>query len=234
VWFLFFFENSVNKKKIEREDDFNSIMNKKNKTKKENKRKQKKQKMMKKIVLAGGGGVGKSSLTIRACFDQFVEEYDPTLEDSHQLTLKLDDDRVERVSILDTAGQEEFSALHDQWWRGGDGFVVVFSITDAGSFEEAQAFRESILRSKDEDTVPMVLVGSKSDLESERAVPRQDAEALANEWRVPYIECSAVLGGNLIPSVFATALRETHKHEAELDRLAARKTKKKHSACNIL
>jgi GTPase KRas protein len=72
--------------------------------------------------------------------------------------------------ILDTAGQEEYSAMRDQYMRTGQGFVMVYSITSRSSFDEINAFREQILRVKDKDTVPMVLAGNKCDLATERQV----------------------------------------------------------------
>eukprot|EP00968_Pinguiococcus_pyrenoidosus_P011283 scaffold903_cov262-Pinguiococcus_pyrenoidosus.AAC.18 len=71
-----------------------------------------------KLVVLGGGGVGKSALTIRLITDNFLEEYDPTIEDSYRKTMKIDG--IEAVlDILDTAGQEEYSSMQDQWIREG-------------------------------------------------------------------------------------------------------------------
>ena len=54
--------------------------------------------------------------------------------------------------------------------RTGQGFLLVFAITSRSSFDEVNTFREQILRVKDKDRVPMVLVGNKCDLETERQV----------------------------------------------------------------
>jgi len=79
------------------------------------------------------------------------------------------------LEILDTAGQEEYKALRDQYMRQADGFLCVYSIIDKKSFTELNEFVEQILRVKDKDTYPMVLCGNKCDLESERMVTRQEA-----------------------------------------------------------
>lgn len=81
--------------------------------------------------------------------------------------------------ILDTAGQEEYSAMRDQYMRTGQGFVMVYSITSRSSFDEINAFREQILRVKDKDTVPMVLAGNKCDLATERQVTTNEGQELA-------------------------------------------------------
>ena len=80
------------------------------------------------------------------------------------------DDETCLLDILDTAGQEEYSAMRDQYMRTGQGFLMVFSITSRSSFDEITSFREQILRVKDADKAPMVLVANKSDLENERQV----------------------------------------------------------------
>lgn len=69
------------------------------------------------------------------------------------------------MEILDTAGQEEYTAyvefnsrLRDQWIRDGEGFLLVYSITSKSTFERVDRFKEQILRVKDTNSAPMVLV----------------------------------------------------------------------------
>ncbi|GFS31787.1 ras-related protein R-Ras2 [Trichonephila inaurata madagascariensis] len=83
-----------------------------------------------KLVVVGGGGVGKSALTIRFIQSYFVVDYDPTIEDSYTKQCVIDG-QVARLDILDTAGQEEFSAMREQYMRSGEGFLLVFSVTDS-------------------------------------------------------------------------------------------------------
>lgn len=72
--------------------------------------------------------------------------------------------------VLDTAGQEEFSAMREQYMRSGEGFLLVFSLTDYNSFAEISKFQKQILRVKDRDEFPMLLVGNKCDLQQQRRV----------------------------------------------------------------
>lgn len=72
--------------------------------------------------------------------------------------------------VLDTAGQEEFSAMREQYMRSGEGFLLVFSLTDYNSFAEISKFQKQILRVKDRDEFPMLLVGNKCDLQQQRQV----------------------------------------------------------------
>merc|ERR1712137_1153044 len=69
-----------------------------------------------KLVIVGGGGVGKSALTIQLIQNHFIDEYDPTIEDSYRKQVTIDDETC-LLDILDTAGQEEYSAMRDQYMR---------------------------------------------------------------------------------------------------------------------
>ncbi|KAJ8390929.1 hypothetical protein AAFF_G00098490 [Aldrovandia affinis] len=116
-----------------------------------------------KLVVVGAGGVGKSALTIQLIQNHFVDEYDPTIEDSYRKQVVIDGETC-LLDILDTAGQEEYSAMRDQYMRTGEGFLCVFAINNTKSFEDIHQYREQIKRVKDSDDVPMVLVGNKCDL----------------------------------------------------------------------
>jgi GTPase KRas protein len=113
----------------------------------------------------------------------FVDEYDPTIEGTHPLSLRLNqdsyrkqcviDDEVALLDVLDTAGQEEYSAMREQYMRTGEGFLLVYSITSRSSFEEISTFQQQILRVKDRDSYPIIIVANKADLEHERQVSSQ-------------------------------------------------------------
>jgi len=143
------------------------------------------------IVVVGAGGVGKSALTVRFIQGTFVQKYDPTIEDSYRKQVEIDA-KACMLDIMDTAGQEEYSALRDQYMKTGEGFVLVYSITSSNSFEAAAKLRTSILRIKEDiPDVPIILVGNKCDVESERAVPTDDGRKAAERWTSGFIECSA-------------------------------------------
>ena len=83
--------------------------------------------------------------------------------------------------------------MREQYMRAGQGFLLVFSVTERSSFEELAKFHQQILRVKDRDEFPILIVANKSDLELGRAVSREEAENLARQLRVPLIESSAKL-----------------------------------------
>ncbi|XP_068247281.1 ras-like protein 2 [Palaemon carinicauda] len=165
-----------------------------------------------KIVVVGGGGVGKSAITIQFIQSYFATDYDPTIEDSYTKQCVIDD-VVAKLDILDTAGQEEFSAMREQYMRSGEGFLLVFSVTDRNSFEELIRFHKQILRVKDRDEFPMLMVANKADLEHQRVTSTEEAHTLARQLKIPYIECSAKNRTN-IDQTFYELVRIVRKFQA--------------------
>ncbi|KAL6059072.1 hypothetical protein STEG23_024065 [Scotinomys teguina] len=115
-----------------------------------------------KFVVVGAGGVGKSALTIQLVQCHFVDEYDPTIEDSYWKQVVIDGETC-LLDILDIAGQEEYSAMQDQYMRMGEGFLCVFALNNTKSFEDIHQYREQIKR---------------------------QAQDLAHSYGIPYIETS--------------------------------------------
>ncbi|KAK6082621.1 Ras-like protein [Seiridium cupressi] len=167
-----------------------------------------------KLVVVGGGGVGKSCLTIQLIQSHFVDEYDPTIEDSYRKQCVIDDE-VALLDVLDTAGQEEYSAMREQYMRTGEGFLLVYSITSRQSFDEITTFQQQILRVKDKDYFPMVVVGNKCDLENEREVTRQEGENLAKSFGCKFIETSAKSRIN-VDKAFYDIVREIRRYNREM------------------
>ncbi|GMT15098.1 hypothetical protein PFISCL1PPCAC_6395 [Pristionchus fissidentatus] len=149
-----------------------------------------------KLVVVGGGGVGKSALTIQFIQRYFVSDYDPTIEDSYRKQCFVDDD-ICQLEVLDTAGQEEFSTMREQYLRSGHGFLIVFAVSDKNSFSEVEQLHKLISRVKDRDDFPILLVGNKADLETDRHVLREEGEEMARRLHVPYVECSAKMRMNV-------------------------------------
>eukprot|EP00735_Rhodelphis_limneticus_P001115 TRINITY_DN11674_c0_g1::TRINITY_DN11674_c0_g1_i1::g.17487::m.17487 TRINITY_DN11674_c0_g1::TRINITY_DN11674_c0_g1_i1::g.17487 ORF type:complete len:188 (-),score=67.12,sp/P03967/RASD_DICDI/79.14/3e-102,Ras/PF00071.17/1.4e-59,Miro/PF08477.8/1.6e-18,Arf/PF00025.16/7.1e-10,GTP_EFTU/PF00009.22/7.8e-06,MMR_HSR1/PF01926.18/8.6e-05,FeoB_N/PF02421.13/0.012,Septin/PF00735.13/0.088,Septin/PF00735.13/9e+02,AAA_25/PF13481.1/0.13,AAA_25/PF13481.1/8.3e+02,ATP_bind_1/PF03029.12/84,ATP_bind_1/PF03029.12/0.35,DUF2 len=179
-----------------------------------------------KLVIVGGGGVGKSALTIQLIQNHFIDEYDPTIEDSYRKQVTIDDETC-LLDILDTAGQEEYSAMRDQYMRTGQGFLCVYSITSRGSFEEIASFREQILRVKDADKVPMVIVGNKVDLEHDRQVTTVEGKDLAKSYGCPFLETSAKARINVEDAFYELVreIRRFNKSNEESNKKSGKKSK---------
>ncbi|GAB5591391.1 hypothetical protein Unana1_06291 [Umbelopsis nana] len=182
-----------------------------------------------KVIMVGSGGVGKSALTLQYMYGDFVEEYDPTKADSYRKKVVLDGQECQ-IDILDTAGQEEYAAIRDNYYRSGEGFLCVFSVCEHESFEHTQEFRDQIGRVLDDETVPFILVGNKVDLEHLRRVSSNEASALASEWNCPYIETSAKTRQN-VDQVYTQLMRKIRERKETLQRAEAKSKKGK---CLIL
>ncbi|KAI4165462.1 MAG: hypothetical protein LQ342_000872 [Letrouitia transgressa] len=167
-----------------------------------------------KLVVVGGGGVGKSCLTIQLIQSHFVDEYDPTIEDSYRKQCVIDEE-VALLDVLDTAGQEEYSAMREQYMRTGEGFLLVYSITSRQSFEEILTFQQQILRVKDKDYFPIIIVGNKCDLDAERQVSKQEGQDLARQFGCAFIETSAKSRIN-VDNAFYDIVREIRRYNKEM------------------
>src|ERR1700761_1647084 len=80
--------------------------------------------------------------------NRFVESYDPTASDSYQKHVVIDQESCV-LEVLDTAGQEQYMGLGDEWIRDGEGFILVYSITCRDSFEGVTRFHRQILAAKE-------------------------------------------------------------------------------------
>uniref|UniRef100_A0A7S1JEF5 Uncharacterized protein n=1 Tax=Eutreptiella gymnastica TaxID=73025 RepID=A0A7S1JEF5_9EUGL len=162
-----------------------------------------------KIVVLGCARVGKTAVTRQMTEDKFVPDYYPTVDQTHYKTIKVRGEEY-LLTLLDTAGQDDTSLFQPRYTIATDGYVIVYSIDDAYSFDIAQMLYERIHEYVVDGVV--VLVGNKSDLEKNRQVPTEQAGALAQEWKCPFLECSAKRKEN-IQKVFTTVLEEILKRE---------------------
>jgi Ras-related protein Rap-1B len=143
--------------------------------------------------------------------NEWIESYDPTIEDSYRTQVQVDGRQV-MLEILDTAGTEQFVAMRDLYMKTGQGFLLVFSIASPSSLSELAGLREEIIRIKDDDNVPMVIVGNKADLEENRAVPRAKGFSVSQRWGAPYYEASARTRTN-VDEVFTDLCRQMLRKE---------------------
>ncbi|CAH0715200.1 unnamed protein product, partial [Brenthis ino] len=175
-----------------------------------------------KLVVVGDGGVGKSAITIQFFQKLFVTDYDPTIEDSYIQHTEVDGQWC-ILDVLDTAGQEEFSAMREQYMRKGDGFLLVYSVTDKQSFENIRHFHTQILRVKDRETYPMLVAANKVDLVHLRAVSEDAGRELARALAAPYIETSAKEPPLNVDAAFHELVRIIRKHPQQEDKLRRRR-----------
>ena len=122
--------------------------------------------------------------------------------------------------------------MREQYMRTGDGFLLVYSITQRSTFEETSGFHEQILRVVDQEYFPVVLVGNKCDMESERQVSTQEGKDLAKSWNSKFYESSAKLRTN-VNECYYTLVREIRKFRSN-DPAGDQRKKDKKKKCVIL
>ncbi|NXE56390.1 RERG inhibitor, partial [Dromaius novaehollandiae] len=135
------------------------------------------------------------ALTVRFITRRFIGDYDPTLEMIYRHVAVIDGDMV-HFEILDTAGQEDSLQIEEKI-KWGDGFAVVYSVTDRCSFDEVvrlcflvNHLHGSPKRPAGADQPPVVLVANKKDLQYDRMVSTEEGQSLAKALKLPFYEIS--------------------------------------------
>mmetsp|Transcript_41791 Transcript_41791/g.79841 ORF Transcript_41791/g.79841 Transcript_41791/m.79841 type:complete len:203 (+) Transcript_41791:216-824(+) len=144
-----------------------------------------------KLLLVGDSGVGKSSLLLRFTEDSF-EDLSPTIGVDFKMTFMNVGEKKLKLTVWDTAGQERFRTLTSSYYRGAQGIILAYDVTRRESFDNLSEIwlREVDMYSTVKDAVWMI-VGNKMDLESKRAVSREEGVALARSHGCLFLESSA-------------------------------------------
>lgn len=154
-----------------------------------------------------------------------MDAYDPTIEDSYNKEVEVDG-RACNLEILDTAGVAQFTAMRELYIKNGQGFLLVYSVTDKKSLEELLAIKEQITRIKGTSNVPMVLIGNKCDLNDERQLEPEDGIEVSKTWnKVPFYETSAMYRMNVDDS-FIDIVRQIIRKEVQQQQLVEEQDQK--------
>jgi len=149
-----------------------------------------------KVVLIGDSGSGKSSVLLRFADNTFLESMMSTIGVDFKIqTLKIGPENV-KLQIWDTAGQEKFKTITSTYYRGSNGVVLVFDVTNEESFLNIQKWLSDVDKATDK-SVFKILVGNKADMIDTRKVSQSQAEAYSQAMGIPYIETSAKEGTNI-------------------------------------
>jgi len=142
-----------------------------------------------KIVVIGDGGVGKTSLILVLTENRFPTDYRPTLG-ADFASYKIDlDDKLVTLQLWDLGGQPSFAHLRSFFYTEAKGGVIVFDLTNMKSFENIEKWYNELTSTCGK--IPIILIGNKHDLISERRVPRYEAEQVARKLGALYFETSA-------------------------------------------
>uniref|UniRef100_A0A7N0UA21 Uncharacterized protein n=1 Tax=Kalanchoe fedtschenkoi TaxID=63787 RepID=A0A7N0UA21_KALFE len=144
-----------------------------------------------KILLIGDSGVGKSSLLV-SFISNSSDQISPTIGVDFKIKQLTVGGRRLKLTIWDTAGQERFRTLTTSYYRGAQGIILVYDVTQRETLTNLSDVwaKEVELYSTNQDCVKM-LIGNKVDIDVERAVSRDEGSALAKEMGSLFLECSA-------------------------------------------
>ena len=146
-----------------------------------------------KILTIGESGVGKTCIAKRFVQDKFVKKHLVTIGvDYFAKTLHINNKDV-KLKIWDTAGQERFKTLTAQYYKGADGIILVYDVSDEESYEKIRDWMGQIALNTQKDDLGLVLLGNKCDLH-ERKVTKEMGDKLGEELKIKYFETSALSG----------------------------------------
>jgi small GTP-binding protein len=174
-----------------------------------------------KVVIVGDSTVGKTCLLSRLTTGQFNPTNLPTIGAAFQNQIMTTSKGSVTLQLWDTAGQERYRALTPMYYRNAQVIVMVFDLTSSHSFNSLDDWKKDLEGKADRD-VQLFLVGTKSDLVSERVVEPKSSRNFANRiGAVDYIETSSKTGAG-VTSLFTKVAECTQmKSQVQFDSLPA-------------
>ncbi|KAK9455303.1 P-loop containing nucleoside triphosphate hydrolase protein [Dipodascopsis uninucleata] len=160
------------------------------------------------IVILGSEGCGKSCITLRLIGREWIDDYDPTIEDSYTTEREIDGFRY-KLNIIDTAGQEEYRGLLEDLWSKGniaEAYVLVYDVSRADTLKNLEQFDDYVSNAQENNFAPhllppvRMLVGNKCDINvvaSRRQIAFREGAAWARRRGCEFIEASALTDVNI-------------------------------------
>jgi len=187
-----------------------------------------------KVCMLGTGGVGLTAIIRQFLFKELFLKYDPTVEDMYFGQVIVNGER-RNLEIMDTAGQEEYSALRDQYIKNYKVFIYVFSVTSATTFNAIDKMILQTLRAHEDTDIYGILIGNKIDLKGDRTVTREEGEFKAKFWGMPYVE-TTIYDRATILNAFATLLKNSsfNRQTTTPNKKKSKKKKLKVAGCTLL
>ena len=150
-----------------------------------------------KVLILGDPSVGKSCFLIRYTEDTFQDVYLSTIGmDCKYKKVDLENGESIRLQLWDTAGQDRFRSITRNLYKGAAGIMLIYDVTNRKTFESIKNWVESI-RAEVSNKVVIVLVGNKIDKKEQIDVKTEEGDNLAEEFNLPFFECSALTGENI-------------------------------------
>lgn len=146
--------------------------------------------MQVKLLMIGDSGVGKTCFLLRYANDSFSPTFITTIGIDFKIkNIDVDGKRI-KMQIWDTAGQERFRTITTSYFRGAQGILLLYDVTDRRSFESIRNWIGQIQQHADVH-VNKILVGNKCDMLDEKVVSTEEGQKLAKEYGIGFYEASA-------------------------------------------
>ena len=179
-----------------------------------------------KILLLGDTSVGKTCFLMRYTDNTFQEIHMSTIGlEKKKKNVQLDDGKMYKIQIWDTAGQDRFRSITKNYYKGAHGIVLIYDITDKKTFENVRNWVKQI-KEEVSDKVCIILVANKIDAEDKRVVSTEEGEKMAAEYDMMFFECSAKTGNN-IDNAFNQLVKKTVENYSKIDQSGTKLVKKK-------
>ena len=170
--------------------------------------------MIFKVVLIGDTSVGKTNILSKYLTNDFDPDSKATVGVEFGTKNFKIEDNIVKVQIWDTAGQERYRSITNAYYKGAKGSLLVYDITNPKTFENIDRWLSDLKVNGDEN-ISVVLLGNKSDLESDRKVSTQQGKEKAEFYKLAFLETSA-LNGNNIDKAFSELITDVYKNHHDL------------------
>jgi len=180
-----------------------------------------------KIILLGSISVGKTSIFNKFIKGEFNKQYKSTITaECKSKILKIDKKLLAKLNIWDTCGSEAYRAVTKQYYRGANGAIIVFDLTQENTFNDLKKWIKDI-KNYGEKNIQIIIVGNKLDLLKQRKVTQSQAINFCNENNYKYIEASAKDGTNLLKIFEELTFDLATKHQKQREKEINKKYKLK-------
>ena len=151
-----------------------------------------------KVLLLGDSTVGKTCFLLRYCDKTFQEAHLSTIGLDYRLkSMTLQSGKNIKLQVWDTAGQDRFRAITKNYYKGANGIILIYDVTNRQSYENVKNWITQI-REEANPNVVIYLAGNKIDVsEEEKVVKTEEGKKIAEEFNLPLYETSAKNGINI-------------------------------------
>jgi len=174
-----------------------------------------------KVVTVGDCGVGKSNLLMKYVNNIFILDNKTTIGVEFYVKNIEINDKIIKVQLWDTGGQERYRAITNAYYRGSQGCILVYDITRRETYDNIKKWLIEINDNVDYKHIPIILVGNKSDLKNLRSISTEEAKIFAKENNLLFIETSALDSTNVnnaFEEIIKDIYNNLHKEKTENDK----------------